>query len=96
MWPGAIKLKSVAWGHIFEVGLCEVCGLEASTDNVLAGAINLSVWPGAIYLKCVAWGHLRRPIRRVAVARGHLSMIYYSLSNLNLDGPRPHTLELMA
>ena len=49
VWPGAIKVKSVARGHkdIFEV--CEVCGLTASTDNVLAGAINL---------KCVAWGHL--------------------------------------
>ena len=63
MLAGAISLKCVAWGHLFEV-----CGL----------------------------GHLRGPIRCVAVARGHLSMIYLSLSNLNLDGPRPHTLELMA
>ena len=39
-WPGAIKLKSVAWGHLFEV--CEVCSLGPSTESVWPGAINLN------------------------------------------------------
>ena len=68
MWPGAINLKCVAWGHQLKVcGLghrpkCvawghqpKVCGLGPSIERVWPGAINLSEWPGAINLKFKDW-----------------------------------------
>ena len=66
VWPGAINLKCVAWGHQLKVcGLgpstykcvawghqMKVCGLGPSTESVGPGAINLkNVWLQAAYTK---------------------------------------------